>query len=77
VMPKAALTTNSQISNQATIVFDKNAPIDTNAFVNTGRGSAARSSKLQNLRPGDATPLLRMLVAGQALGFSGGSRHSK
>ncbi|HEX3086623.1 MAG TPA: DUF4214 domain-containing protein, partial [Pyrinomonadaceae bacterium] len=35
VMPKAGLATNTQINNQATIVFDKNTPIDTNAFVNT------------------------------------------
>jgi hypothetical protein len=44
VMPKAGLATNSQISNQATIVFDKNAPIDTNAYVNTIDNSNPTSS---------------------------------
>jgi hypothetical protein len=35
VMPKQSLTTNTQIQNQATIVFDVNPPISTQTWLNT------------------------------------------
>jgi hypothetical protein len=44
VMPKLGLATNTQINNQATIVFDKNAPIDTNVYANTIDNSNPTSS---------------------------------
>ena len=35
VMPKASLTTDTAVTNTARIVFDVNAPIDTNVYLNT------------------------------------------
>lgn len=39
VMPKPALSTGTEIRNKASIVFDNNAPIDTNEWLNTLDGS--------------------------------------
>lgn len=44
VMPKASLPTGTEIQNQASIVFDVNAPILTQVWTNTLDGSAPTSS---------------------------------
>src|SRR5207302_7602187 len=43
VMPKTSLVTNTAVPNQARIVFDVNAPIDTNVHLNTIDNSAPTS----------------------------------
>ncbi len=55
VTPKAELASGTQISNYATIVFDQNAPIDTNAFTNTIDNSNPTSRVLAPTIAGCAT----------------------
>ena len=44
VMPKSGLTTGTQITNQATVVFDANAPINTATWLNTIDVNAPQSA---------------------------------
>jgi hypothetical protein len=67
VMPKAGLSTGTQISNQATVVFDVNAPISTQTWVNTIDNTPPTSSVLA-LPATESSPSFQVQWSGSDVG---------
>ncbi len=67
VMPKAGLTTGAPITNQATVVFDANAPINTQSWLNTIDANAPTSS-VAALSASESAPTFPVSWSGSDVG---------